>query len=266
MNRNALSKKFNRLSIFVAIIPFMIAAYMLFQSSDPLSIDRLVLPVLGYALFLCCLIILVYIFNKTCKKFTLQLETLSRESQKRNAELNALREISDLTKNVVPADDLLKLILDKAMQVIAVRNGSLYLVDPSEADGLRLVAAKPPIVLENDGGDRKSRRYSFVKSVIESGKTLRIHDIESDPRTMTSNDPKYQSPSFISMPVYKNKQVIAVMNLANKENGGVFTENDERTLSIMLGAIGVGIENINLQNTVKKQLTEIKDLTAMLKK
>jgi len=48
------------------------------------------------------------------------------------------------------------------------------------------------------------------------------------------------------------------MNLANKENGGIFSEDDERILAIMLGAIGVGIENISLRNRIKQQLAEIK--------
>jgi GAF domain-containing protein len=157
------------------------------------------------------------------------------------------------------------LILDKAMQVISVRNGSVFLVDPSEPEGLRLVVAKPEVNIRNTDNS-KPRRFSFVKSVIESGKTLLIQDIERDPRTMRSNDPKYGSPSFISMPVYKNEQVIAVVNLANKENGDIFTEGDERILTIMLGEISVGIENTSLRNKVKQQLAEIKELNARLKK
>jgi GAF domain-containing protein len=258
MNRNALGKKFNRLSVFAAVIPLIVAAYMFFQSSDPLGIGRFVLPALAYALLLGCLIAMAYIFKKMCAGFAWQLEKFQQDSQKRNAELNALREITELTKDGMPAEDLMKLILDKAMQVVAVRNGSVFLVDPAEPDGLRLITATPKVAVEQNGGGQKTGRYSFVKSVIESGKTLRIQDIENDPRTMKSNDPKYGSPSFISLPVYKNKQVIAVVNLANKENGGIFTEGDERILTIMLGAIGVGIENISLHNKIKQHLADNK--------
>ncbi len=266
MNKNALSNRFNRLSVFVAVIPLIIVAYMLYQGADPLSVERLALPVLGYVLFLCCLIVLVYIFNKRSSHLLMKLEAMNRDSQSRNAELNALREISEITRDGIPADDLLTLILDKAMQVIAVRNGSVFLVDTAEPDGLRLIAARPPMTPKQNSDDSKPRRYLFVKSVIESGKALRIQNIENDPRTMKSNDPKYGSPSFISLPVYKNKQVIAVMNLANKESGGIFTESDERILTIMLGAIGVGIENISLRHTVEKLQADIKDLTASIKK
>jgi GAF domain-containing protein len=82
---------------------------------------------------------------------------------------------------------------------------------------------------------------------------------------MKSNDPKYGAPSFISMPIYKNKQVIAVINLANKENGGLFTDTDERILSIMLGEIGFALENVILRQEIKTRLAEIKELNAKLK-
>ena len=82
---------------------------------------------------------------------------------------------------------------------------------------------------------------------------------------MKSNDPKYGAPSFISMPIYKHKQVIAVLNLANKENGGLFTDNDERILSIMLGEIGFALENVILRQEIKNHLKEIKELNSKLK-
>ncbi len=264
MNRNTLSKRFNRLAVFTAFIPLAIVAYLFSQADAPWSAQQIALTALACLLFLCCLIVLAYIFNKKEKDFVVLIERIRKEAAQRADELNALRDISDLTSHPISADDLLKLILEKAMQVIAVRNGSVFLVDASEPDGLRLVAAKPPVVFKDDDGS-KPRRYSFVKSVIESGQALRIQDIESDPRTLKANDPKYGAPSFISMPVYKNKQVVAVMNLANKENGGIFTEGDERILSIMLSAIGTGLENISLQRQVKLQQADISTLQGMLK-
>lgn len=264
MNRNALSKKFNRLSAFVAMIPLCIAAYIYFRGGVSISVLELIVPALGYALLLSCLMMLLSIFHQDRKYLGLQLGAVTHEAQKRHGEIEALCEISELAKDL-PVDRLLMLILNKAMQVMTVRNGSVFVVDPVEPDGLRLVAAQPPLVIAGNGRGEKPRRHLFVESVIESGKTLRIQDIKNDPRTLKSNDPKYQSPSFISMPVYNNKKVVAVMNLANKEHGGLFTESDERTLTIMLAAIGAGIENINLKNIIQRQQTEIKDLTAMLK-
>jgi K+-sensing histidine kinase KdpD len=265
MNRNTLGKKFNRLAVITGILPLIVGVYLLFYSQGASGLGRSALPALAYVLFLCCLLTMAYIFNFKEKDFAVQIEQLRKDAQKRTDELNVLRELSDLTKDAMPTEDLLRLILDKAMEVVAVRNGSVFLVDPSEPEGLRLFAARPPMVFKNDEAGRP-RRCSFVKSVIESGKVLRIQDIESDPRTRKANDPRYGAPSFISMPVYKNKQVIAVMNLANKESGGIFTESDERILTIMLAEIGAGIETLSLHHKIKQQQADIKILQEKLKK
>jgi len=264
MNRNTLGRTFNGLAVFVVMIPLVVGIWVHAQHGDALSASGLTIPAAAYGVLIGCMIFMTYIVSRKEKKFAVHLEKIRRDAAHRAAELNALRDISEMTQNAVPVDDLLKLILDKAMQVVAVRNGSIFLVDPSEPEGLRLVDARPPVVFSHDEAG-KPRRCSFVKSVMESGKAMRIQNIENDPRTLKTNDPKYGAPSFISMPVYKSKQVMAVMNLANKEDGGIFTEGDERILTIMLSAIGVGIENISLHQQVKVQQAQIKELQARLK-
>jgi K+-sensing histidine kinase KdpD len=265
MGKNALGKLFNRLCFFLAALPLAVIALIFYQSAERPGIERLAIPVLGYLLFLCCLLVIISIFKKRNATVALTIESMSLESQNRNAELDALREISEIIRNDISADDLLTLILEKAMQVVGVLNGSIFLVDTAEPDGLRLISAKPPLNPPKETAGAGPQRYLFVKSVIESGKAMRIQNIEDDPRTMKSNDPRYGAPSFISLPVYKNKQVVAVMNLANKEDGGIFTEHDERVLTIMLGTISVGIENISLRNILEKSQENLKSLNSTKK-
>lgn len=265
MNRSALSKIFHQMAFVAAVLPPVLTVYFLLVGGESLRFERLLVPVLICLVFLGCMITLVYIFNVKEEEFAVSVEKIRRDTQKRTDELNALREISDLIGDaVMPAEEMLSLLLEKTMQVIAVRYGSVFLVDPQEPEGLRLIAAKPPVDFNKENGG-KPRRFSFVKSVIESGKALRIQNIEKDPRTMKTNDPKYGSPSFISMPIYKHQQVIAVMNLANKENGGIFTEGDERILTIMLSQIGSWIENASLQYRIKIHQADIKELQSRLK-
>ena len=263
MTKSALRLIFNLSLFFVAVLPLLIIAFMFYQPAGSTGMPGLVLPVAGYTLFLCCLLFIVGVYKKRQAGVALKLENIRNESLRRNAELNALREISEIIRNDISADDLLSLILEKAMQVVGVLNGSIFLVDTTEPDGLRLISAKPPLAPAREGAG--PQRYLFVKSVIESGKAMRIQNIEDDPRTMKSNDPRYGAPSFISLPVYKNKQVVAVMNLANKEDGGIFTEHDERVLTIMLGTISVGIENISLRNILEKSQENLKSLNSTKK-
>jgi len=90
------------------------------------------------------------------KHLCLQLCAVTREVQKRHGELNALREIWESAKDL-PADQLLTLILIKAMQVMTVRNGSVFVVDPGEPAALSLL---PP-----------SRRWSLPEKMTAKSRT-----------------------------------------------------------------------------------------------
>ena len=262
-SKKGLIGKFSVIAFVVAAIPVLAMVYIVQENKLVLNGTQLLVLTLGFVFFVAGLLSLRRIFITIFKNLLDRLKKFAVELEQCTTELNATREMNEAAKQTIHVDGLLELLLDKAMQVTAVRNGSVFLVDPADPEGLRFVASKPKVNMDKTDG--KPRHHSFVRSVIESGKTLIIQDIERDPRTMKSNDPKYGAPSFISMPIYKHKQVIAVLNLANKENGGLFTDNDERILSIMLGEIGFALENVILRQEIKSHLKEIKELNSKLK-
>jgi transcriptional regulator with GAF, ATPase, and Fis domain len=254
--------KFNIIAFVVAAIPVIAAVYIIQETKLVLYGTHILVLTLALVFIVAGLMSLRRIFVNIFKNLLTRSKKFAAELEQCTTELNAIAEMTEAAKQDPPVDGLLELLLDKAMQVTAVRNGSVFLVDPVEPEGLRFVAAKPKTNIEKTDG--KPRRHSFVRSVIESGKALIIQDIERDPRTMKSNNPKYGAPSFISMPIYKHKQVIAVLNLANKENGGLFTDTDERILSIMLSETGFALENIILRQEIKNQSAEIRELNSKI--
>jgi K+-sensing histidine kinase KdpD len=257
-SKKGLIGKFNVIAFVVAAIPVLAIVYIVQENKVVLNGTELLMLTLGLVFIVAGLLSLRRIFITIFKNLLDRLKKFAVELEQCTTELNVTREMTEAAKQTHHVDDLLVLLMHTSMQVTTVRNGSIFLVDPADPEGLRFVAAKPKI--DMDKTDGKPRRHSFVRSVIESGKTLIIQDIEHDPRTMKSNNPKYGAPSFISMPIYKHKQVIAVLNLANKEDGWLFTDKDERILSIMLGEIGFALENIILRREIKNHQTNIKEL------
>ncbi len=262
-SKKGLIGKFNIIAFVVATIPVLAIVYIVQESKLVLNGTHILLLTLALVLIAAGLLSLRRIFITIFNNLLTRSKKFAAELEQCTTELNATKEMTETAKQTIHVDGLLELLMHKAMQVTAVRNGSVFLVDPAEPEGLRFVAAKPQVNIEKTDG--KPRRHSFIRSVIESGKALIIQDIEHDPRTMKSNNPKYGSPSFISMPIYKHKQVVAVLNLASKENGGLFTDIDERILSIMLGEIGFALENVILRLEIKKHLADIRDLNSKLK-
>ncbi len=285
-------RKFNIIGLLVVVLPVLTIIYIFQQYNILLDYSHYILFAMALLLILAGLSILRYVFEgvqmmvefikkvnqgsgaiekdvsdlgKISVMFSNLLERFERSTDELNQriiELNSIREMTDVAKTTLNVDELLKLVLEKAMQAVGVRNGSVYIVDASEAEGLRFIAAKPEVVRSDD--EKGHEDYSLIKHVIAGGRSLIIEDIESDPRTQRPNNPKYGAPSFISMPICSNEHIIAVLNLSNKEKGGLFSESDERILSIMLGEIGFALENAVLHLKVKEQLAEITDQNSRL--
>lgn len=193
-----------------------------------------------------------------------KLEQTSGELSQRALELLAIKELIDIARKSLDIDDLMNILLEKSMKVTGATIGSVFMVDPS-CQRFRVVAAK------GHKDELKKDSYidisdSLAKSCLSEAKTVLIQDIESDPRTHKTNDPNYGPPSFISMPIPVENKLAAVVNLAHKENGKLFDNNDEQVLSIMLGEMGFALENAILHKKVKEQLEEIKNHTIKLEK
>jgi two-component system cell cycle sensor histidine kinase/response regulator CckA len=107
---------------------------------------------------------------------------------------------------------------------------------------------------------------SVVRHVVSDKKPLLVQDIETDSRTCKPDDPEYGPSSFLSMPVFVRENVIAVLNLSDKETKQVFDSNDERILSIMIGEIGFALENAILYSKVEEHLESLQEHTVELTK
>jgi putative nucleotidyltransferase with HDIG domain len=100
--------------------------------------------------------------------------------------------------------------------------------------------------------------------VAQTGTALLIEDIEKDPRFKDGRDYKgYDTNSFISAPLvlsvpiqYQNK-VIGVININNKEDGGVFSKSDLAFVSTLTSQAAIAIENARIFENLKDTRMEV---------
>ncbi|MBN2126510.1 MAG: GAF domain-containing protein [Deltaproteobacteria bacterium] len=197
-------------------------------------------------------------FNTLMKKF----EDTTAELGRRVFELFAIKELTEVASRSLDIEDLLKLVLEKAMSVTKAQIGSVFLVEHRD-NRLRLVTsrgfASPP---------QKAQYVDVSKSllghVLSEKKPLLIQDIETDSRTRKPNETRYGPPSFLSVPIFARKDLIAVMSLAGKETGEAFDERDEQVTSIMIGEIGFALENARLHSSLEDHLIKLEERTLEL--
>jgi signal transduction histidine kinase len=154
--------------------------------------------------------------------------------------------------------DILAGFLDKAVAVTHAQQGSLFTVDK---DGfLRLIGSKGIDYLQ-EGTRIPIDNAQFLKRVISEKKMLLVENIEQTPGIAQKNNPQYETPSFLILPIFRGpNEVTAVLNLHNKEAGEVFTADDAGALSMMQTEIRFTLENRELQAQLQASVSEMNHL------
>jgi len=193
-----------------------------------------------------------------------RVDKTTGDLQYRLFELLVLKQLIEVASRSLDVESLLRLLLEKTMAVSQAQICSVFVVE-FDANRFRVVDAR--------GLEPGLRKDSYInindtllQRLVSERKPLLVEDIENDPRTSKENDPKYGAPSFLSMPICVRDDLIGVLNLACKETGQVFTSHDEHIVSIMIGEIGLALDNSRLRSQLVEHVKELKERTDQMTK
>jgi signal transduction histidine kinase/ActR/RegA family two-component response regulator len=154
----------------------------------------------------------------------------------------ALAEMTELTGRAPDVADLLSLVLDKAAAAVNARRGSILLLREGE-EVLEIVAT---LGWSPEAASSMLLRDSLVREVIESGAPLLIEDMDLAAGDRRNDPSRYSSPSTLIMPLRTTKSVVGAVCLSEKTTGTPFSGYDQKFLEVLLGQIGLAIENARL--------------------
>ena len=272
----------------IFVLPFLMIFYFFYDSSIILGTTQLVVSAAILILILGGLVILRQIFDKfydvsrfmksamgtdvvpdSVQKSTDELSEISdsfnwllaqfqntnSQLEQRVFELFTIKELTEAATKVLDINELMRLLLDKAIGVSGAQTGSVFMVD-SNKDKFRMIAAKGlDFSLEEEL--MVDIQNSPARYVLQDREALIVDDIEKDERIGKPNDPKYASPSFLSMPLFIKEKLVAILNLSSKESKQVFDTHDKETISIMINEIGFALENAKLHSKVEENLRKL---------
>jgi len=184
------------------------------------------------------------------------LENIKQKINKRKIiELTTLHEISRAMSAVFDINEVLVLIVNLATEVLNAKNGSLMLIDKSTNElVIRAANGLPEEVI-------KSTRIPLGKgisgTVAMEGVPYLSQNIENDPRFRKTSDKRYDSKSFVSVPIKSKDQIIGVININNKNTGEIFTEEDLELLQILAHQAAISIENSRLYMQAERKIEEM---------
>jgi GAF domain-containing protein len=205
-------------------------------------------------------------------------------SQRQRAATALMNAVNALSQSSLDLDDTLKLVMDRAQELMQADRSTLWLIDEHKDE----LWTKIPI-----GGDLKEiripRTAGWAGIVAQSGEPLLIpFDVYDDPRATIWKeiDKKtgYRTCSMLCVPVFNSDhKLIGVTQLTNKKRPGEyppynpedwpqvperwkasFNRNDREFMIAFNIQAGVALQNAILFSEVKQQETRHKDIVRSL--
>ena len=185
-------------------------------------------------------------FNSTLT----QLKEHTRELENLVSKLSTLSELTELVSRIPDINEVLQIVLQRTMAAVNAKIGSIMILD-DETQVLRIAAA---VGLDESviNDTTVPLGEGFAGKVAQTGEPILVEDMEKDSRFHKINDPKYETSSFISMPLRAHLRILGVLNLSKKGDQKTFTESDMKFLTTLLGHIGFALENAKLLQEAKE--------------
>jgi K+-sensing histidine kinase KdpD len=178
--------------------------------------------------------------------------------KRRLDELDALYEAGKSIGSSANLNDLLRQIVVLAATVTEAQVGSIMLLDERK-EYLRVTAAiglEPEVVATT----RLLIGESIAGHVAKSGEAIIIEDVERDSRFQRINQEKYGAASLLCVPLRIKNTILGVINMANKQDGGMFNNDDLRLLTTFASQAAVAVDDAYQFEKSRRRLAEFEIL------
>ncbi len=178
--------------------------------------------------------------------------------ERQTARLLALNQSSHAITSNLSLHETLNNILNAARNVVESQGASLFLINKDNPEELMVVAAvgTGASIIQ---GLRVPLGEGVAGWVAREARPQLVSDIERDPRFYRAVDEQtgLSTRSLIAVPLINADQVIGVIEVVNKLNDGLFTQDDVHLLESMAGTAAVSIVNARLFDETRRRVNEL---------
>ena len=175
-------------------------------------------------------------------------------------QFNQLLEFSKIIDSIQTLEEWGNFLVNKISQIFSVKRVSLMLLDKEKKDLYIWVTSEKKEELKKV---RIEYGQIFSGWVAKEGQPLLVKNVDLEfPTISKSKLGRYQSKSFLIVPLKSQSETIGVINITERENNRVFTEEDLKIFSLINPLIVLQIERIRLLEQIEN-LSNFDSLTAL---
>ncbi len=149
---------------------------------------------------------------------------------------------------------LLEIIMKTAAEVMQTQAASLLLIDEKTTDLVFQVA------LGEKGCELKEKfrvkmGEGIAGSVAKTGESLRVNDVNQDPRFAKRFDAStgFVTKSILCVPMHSRGKIIGVLQAINPVDGRVFSSDDQFLFETFADQAAIAVENARMHTEILKQ-------------
>jgi class 3 adenylate cyclase len=168
-----------------------------------------------------------------------------QQLEKKSAGISVLKDLSELCYVTFDTEEILYVMLERALLLTNSDLGSVLTLDPSEPKAFR-VKATIGLGEHVKSGDRIDFDSSIAKYAVINKSPLVVENIEADKRFGRSNLPHYGSKSFVCMPIKTSKTIIGVLTISTSDAQRRYSQDESELLTPLLSNAAFTYENLRL--------------------
>jgi Nif-specific regulatory protein len=170
------------------------------------------------------------------------------------ARLRLLYDLGCAFAERIEIDELIPLVVAKCREVLDAEGAAILLLDPERGElYFPYVADEDPEVTARLLRLRFPADRGIAGSVVQSGQSVRVDDVGSDPRFYDGIDRHtgLTTRNMLCAPLNAHRERIGVIQVINRRESLSFTDDDLNFLDGLAGSVAVAIENARLYAQVK---------------
>ncbi|MGD9014974.1 MAG: sensor domain-containing diguanylate cyclase [Candidatus Omnitrophota bacterium] len=162
-------------------------------------------------------------------------------------------EICSQIDSILDIDQLIVLFAQKIGEVFKAERVSFMLLDRAKQE----LSIKTSCGLSYWADSSKMQLGEmFGGWVAQQGRPLLVKNVETEfPDLSKKRLSRYKSKSFVIVPIEIKDGVLGILNLTDRKNSDIFTEDDLKVINFLCRYFALRVENIKLLNKHSEQIT-----------
>ena len=187
-----------------------------------------------------------------------KMSGVQQQVDRERKKADTLARASQMVNSSLEVNEVLKNVLDMAVELMKAERGFLMLTDEN---GKKLEFAVSHNLEQAMGQDETTISQSIVERVFDSGEPIITTDAQNDPRFNSQNSIlALHIRSIVCVPLKLKEKVTGVAYLDSRLTAGLFSRQDPDLLLSFTNQAALAIENARLFERQRAQLREITSL------